>query len=144
MLLIRGSAQGPTAEFLRFIDKSPVGERIDRFTEDMLAIGNGHLDLNSTCLCAMWIRPRCEATSFSRQYDHRHTGIAAGFQVNGRLKVSEKAVVAPEITGQVLGGPMRLSIRNEGERVNVVMGGTANVKEARRIFDTPLFESVAG
>lgn len=145
LLLIRGSAQGPTAEFLRFIDKSPVGERIDRFTEDMLAIGNGHLDLEFD----MPLR-HVDKTTVRGDFLFRDNtitvipGLPPVSQVNGRLKVSEKAVVAPEITGQVLGGPMRLSIRNEGERVNVVMGGTANVKEARRIFDTPLFESVAG
>ncbi len=145
MLLIRGSAQGPTAEFLRFIDKSPVGERIDRFTEDMVAVGNGHLDLEFD----MPLR-HVDTTAVRGEFQFRNNtvtvipGLPPISQVNGRLKVSEKAVLAPEITGQVLGGPMHLSIRNEGERVNVNMGGTANVKEVRRIIDTPLFDSVTG
>jgi uncharacterized protein YhdP len=45
MLLIRGEASGPTGEFLRFIEQSPVGEKIDHFTQGMKANGNGKLDL---------------------------------------------------------------------------------------------------
>ncbi|MBK8918874.1 MAG: TIGR02099 family protein [Betaproteobacteria bacterium] len=145
MLFIRGSAQGPTAEFLRFIDKSPVGERIDRFTEDMVAAGNGSLSLEFD----MPLR-RVDQTAVRGEFQFRNNtltvvpGLPPVSQVNGSLKVTEKAVVAPEITGRVLGGPMRLSVRNEEDRVNVVMGGTANVKEARKIFETPLFDHVAG
>ena len=145
MLLIRGSAQGPTSEFLRFIDKSPVGERIDRFTEDMVAVGNGSLSLEFD----MPLR-RVDQTAVRGEFQFRNNtltvvpGLPPVSQVNGSLKVTEKAVLAPEITGRVLGGPMRLSVRNEDDRVNVVMGGTANVKEARKIFETPLFDNVAG
>ena len=45
MLLVRGVAQGPTSEFFRFIEKSPVAEKIDRFTDGMKAVGNGSLNL---------------------------------------------------------------------------------------------------
>jgi uncharacterized protein YhdP len=45
LLIVSGKAAGPTADFLRFIEASPVGERIDHFTEDMRAEGNGELDL---------------------------------------------------------------------------------------------------
>jgi uncharacterized protein YhdP len=45
LLTISGKAAGATADFLRFIEASPVAERIDRFTEDMRAEGNGELDL---------------------------------------------------------------------------------------------------
>jgi uncharacterized protein YhdP len=45
LLIVTGKAAGPTADFLRFIDASPVAERIDHFTEDMKAEGNGELDL---------------------------------------------------------------------------------------------------
>ena len=45
LLTVSGKAAGPTAEFLRFIEASPVGERIDHFTEGMRAEGRGELDL---------------------------------------------------------------------------------------------------
>ena len=46
MLLVRGLAQGPTSEFLRFLEQSPLGEKLDHFTADMKATGgNGSLNL---------------------------------------------------------------------------------------------------
>ena len=39
MLLVRGDVAGPTSEFLRFIDLSPVSAKIDNFTEDIRAVG---------------------------------------------------------------------------------------------------------
>ena len=145
MLLVRGSAQGPTAEFLRFIDQSPVGDRIDRFTEDMRASGKGHLDLE---LDMPLRRIGDTAVRGDFQFQNNQIAVIPGLppltQVNGRLKVTEKAVQAPEITAQVLGGPMRLSVKNEGERVHVAMAGTASAREGRKIFDTPLFEYVSG
>ena len=45
MLLVRGSAQGRPPSSCASSTKAPVGDRIDRFTEDMRASGKGHLDL---------------------------------------------------------------------------------------------------
>lgn len=144
-LLIKGIVNGPTGEFLKFIDQSPVGDKIDRFTEDMRATGNGRLDLQFD----MPLRHVAD-TRVRGEYQFQSNvvtvvpGLPPVSQVSGRLQVTENSIVAPEITGHVLGGPMRLTIRNEADRVNVNMSGTANVKEARKIFDTPLFDHVTG
>jgi uncharacterized protein (TIGR02099 family) len=44
-LRVRGKANGPTAEFLRFVSSSPVGARINGFTEDIRARGEANLTL---------------------------------------------------------------------------------------------------
>lgn len=44
-LNLRGKARGATQEFLKFIEASPVGERINHFTAPMQAGGEGELDL---------------------------------------------------------------------------------------------------
>jgi len=46
ILTVTGQAKGETQKFLDFIEASPVGERIDHFTETMSATGKGALDLN--------------------------------------------------------------------------------------------------
>lgn len=144
-LLIKGAVAGPTNEFLKFIDQSPVGEKIDRFTEDMRATGNGHLDLQFD----MPLRHVAD-TKVRGEYRFQNNvvtvapGLPPVSQVNGRLQVTENSIVAPEITGNALGGPMRLAIRNEADKVSVVMSGTANAKEARKIIDLPIFDYVSG
>ncbi len=45
VLRVTGEAEGPTTEFLAFIEKSPVNDMIDKFTEGMRAQGNGKLAL---------------------------------------------------------------------------------------------------
>lgn len=45
LLTVSGKARGETQRFLDFIEASPVGTRIDHFTEAMRATGRGELDL---------------------------------------------------------------------------------------------------
>ena len=45
MLNVSGDAEGPTADFLAFIDKSPVAGMIDHFTDGWQAQGSGKLAL---------------------------------------------------------------------------------------------------
>ncbi|MEW6163512.1 MAG: YhdP family protein [Pseudomonadota bacterium] len=47
-LLVTGRASGPTQRFLDFVEASPVGARIDHFTQPMTATGNGELELKLT------------------------------------------------------------------------------------------------
>src|SRR5262249_4737604 len=44
-LEVSGEAEGPTAEFLTFVEKSPVNAMIDRFAEGVHAQGRGKLAL---------------------------------------------------------------------------------------------------
>ncbi len=46
-LQVKGAAEGPTAEFLRFVESSPVARNIGRLTENMKASGDGRLDLEA-------------------------------------------------------------------------------------------------
>ncbi len=45
VLRVEGVAEGPTADFLRFVATSPVTTQINRFTQDMKATGDAKLDL---------------------------------------------------------------------------------------------------
>ena len=61
-----------------------MGERIDRFTEDMLPSAMDIWTWNSTCLCAMWIRPRCERLPLRDNTITVIPGLPPVSQVNGR------------------------------------------------------------
>ncbi|HZX32203.1 MAG TPA: YhdP family protein [Rhodocyclaceae bacterium] len=145
MLLVKGAVEGPTSEFLRFIDLSPVGDKIDNFTEEMRAAGNGHLDLRLDMPLQ-----HIPDTKIQGEYLFQNNqvtvmpGLPPVTQVHGRLRFTENSLAAPEITGIALGGPVRVAVKNEGDRVNVAMGGTANVKDARRHFDLPVLDYVTG
>ena len=130
-LLVRGVASGPTREFLRFIEQTPISEKIDDFTKGMTATGNGKLDL---ALDIPLQRPL--ETSLRGDYHIQNNqiqlfaGMPAMTQVNGKLALTEASILAPEISGRAFGGPFKVSIKSLDDRVTVRAGGTANVVES--------------
>ena len=147
-LLVRGKADGPTSEFLRFIDRSPVAERIDRFTEDMRAKGNGHLDIDLTI-------PLAEAKLGDSKIDGRYRfsnnevtvdpALPPLQQVNGSVRFSGSDLSVPGINATLFGGPLTIKggLQKDG-RILITAAGTANVMQLRRQSDHPLLAHVSG
>lgn len=145
MLLVRGVASGETREFLRFIDQSPIGETIDRFTEGMKAGGNGrlNLELDIPLRHALDTRVRGEYL-FQNNLLQPVAGLPPVSQVNGLLQISENGISAPEIGGRVFGGPVKLQIRNAGNKISVLASGTASIGEVGKHFGWPLIDHLGG
>ena len=145
MLLVRGAAQGPTMEFLRFLDQSPVGESIDRFTEGMKAVGNGRLDLELD-LPLRHLRDSKVRGDYRFQNNQLQpiAALPPLTQVNGRLAITENSVAAQEITGKGFGGPLKVQIRSAGDKVGVQASGTADIAEVSKHFGWPLINHLSG
>lgn len=145
MLLVRGLAQGPTSEFFRFIEKSPVAEKIDRFTDGMKAVGNGSLNLELDI-------PLRHALDTKMRGDYRFqnnqlqplAGLPPLTQVNGRLLLTENTVVAQDISGQVFGGPLKVQVNSVGDKVLVQATGNAHIGEVSKHFGWPLINHLSG
>jgi len=144
-LHVKGAAIGPTDDFLRFIDQSPVAVTTSGFTEAMRAQGEGRLTLRLD----MPLR-HIDDTRLTGEYDfnNNQVTVAPGMppitQVNGKLGFTESSITAREINGQLLGAPMRLSAKNEGAKVQVTMSGGATARELRKFFDTPVLDHLSG
>lgn len=145
MLLVRGTARGPTSEFLRFIEESPVTEKIDRFTEGMKAAGNGSLklELDIPLRHALDTRMRGDYRFLNNQLEPL-AGLPPLTQVNGRLLLTENTVASQDIAGQVFGGPLKVQVRSAAEKVAVVATGTAAIGEVSRHFGWPLINHLSG
>lgn len=145
MLLVRGLAQGPTTEFLRFIEQSPIAETIDHFTNGMKAVGNGSLNLELDI-------PLRHAQDTKMRGDYRFqnnqlqplAGLPPLTQVNGRLQLTENSATAQDIAGRVFGGPLKVQVRSVGDKVTVQAGGTAQIKEVSGYFGWPLINHLTG
>lgn len=144
-LLVDGRVEGPTSEFLRFIEKSPVAQSINSMTSDMRAIGEGRLALKLD-----FPLRHIADTRVAGEYEllnNRVTavpGLPVVNQVSGRIAFTENSVTAPEISGQVLGAPLKLSIRNQGEAVAVDLSGGMVMREMRKLADLPVFDYLSG
>jgi hypothetical protein len=118
-LKVKGRAEGETAEFLKFIEQSPVAAQIDHFTENMRASGKGHLEI------ALLI-PLEEARLGDSRIDGTYTFLANEVtvdpalpplqQVKGSLQFSEKDLRVPEINALLFGGPLRIKGGNAGRQ----------------------------
>ena len=145
MLLVRGKAQGPTAEFLRFIDQSPVGDKIDRFTEGMKAVGDGRLDLELD----LPLR-RLAQSKVRGEYHFRNNqlqpvdALPPLTQVNGRLLITENSVAGNDLAGRAFGGPFKVQVRNQGGKVGISAHGHAQIAEVSKHFAWPLMNHLSG
>lgn len=149
LLTIKGRAEGPTSAFLEFVDKSPVGARIDRFTEDMRAQGNGSLNLD----IHMPLR-KVDSTTVAGQYEFHDNqlnvvpGLPVLTKVNGKLGFTDQGLSIRAITGQFMGGPVTVDARTDADRLRVGFRGTVTAAEARRawqdVLSGPFFDALSG
>jgi uncharacterized protein (TIGR02099 family) len=145
VLAIDGEASGPTTEFLRFIDTSPVASWIDRFTDGMQATGNGRLGLKF-------------ALALGKQDDVAHVvgdyqfvanalslpGVPPLAKVTGHLGFTERELVARDIDFEALGGTGRVSLSSKEGMMRVTGDGTANVASVQQHFGTTPTDRLAG
>lgn len=143
---IGGEAQGPTAEFLKFIGQSPVNSMIGGFTEDIQATGSGRLNLK---LAIPLRRNRDSKVAGVFQFTNNRVIATPELppleQVNGRLEFSESGVRAQNISGQFLGGSMVLSALTQKDgAVRVNARGSASAAALRNASDNVLTRSLQG
>jgi uncharacterized protein (TIGR02099 family) len=109
-LIINGEADGPTADFLRYIAASPVSDYIDNFTKDMQSKGPGKLTLQLELPFAQ--KGKTKVTGVYQMTDNRlvvDAGVPALEQVSGRVEFTEAGVRLPSATATFFGGPLTIS-----------------------------------
>ena len=145
MLLIRGGASGPTDEFLRFIELSPVGDKIDNFTRGMKATGNGKLEL-ALDLPIRRLQDTKVRGEFQLQKNdvYLFEGMPPVTQASGRLLLTESSITSSDLVGRIFGGPLRVGIRSHADKVAVQVAGTSNVAELAKHLGMPPGDRVSG
>lgn len=146
LLTITGKAAGPTTDFLRYIEASPVGERIDHFTEDMKAAGNGELELKLD----LPLRHLADAKVAGKyRFDGNRLTVDADLpplaDVRGQLQFSADHLEARDIRGTLLGMPLAANIGTTGDGgVQINATGEFTVAALRRQFAHPVLDHLSG
>ncbi|MDR0528809.1 MAG: TIGR02099 family protein [Zoogloeaceae bacterium] len=136
-LLVTGNASGDTAEFLRFIEKSPVSGMIHHFTSDMESTGTGSLALALDVPLH-----RTEDSTLTGAYRMKDNtlrflpGVPAARAVQGTLLFTEGRLDVPEMTGEFLGRPARLGARTEKDAVRINIAGNLSAKAVKEASET--------
>ena len=145
LLTVTGKAAGPTSDFLRYIEASPVGERIDHFTENMKAVGNGELDIKLD----LPLRLMDDAKVAGKyRFDGNRltvdTGLPPLADVHGQLQFSADHLEARDIRGTLQGMPLAVNIATSDSGVQISAAGEFNVVALRRQFAHPILDHLSG
>ena len=145
-LLINGRANGPTADYLRFIEATPVGERIDHFTENMTALGNGQLELKLTLPLRHLVDTQIDgAYQFANNRLLIDPDLPPLTEASGRLMFSGDKLKADKVRATLLGMPLTVDVASAGDgTVTVNVDGGFSIANLRLQYDHPLLDYLSG
>ncbi len=146
VLTATGQAEGPTAEFLKFIAQSPVNNMIGGITANMSAAGNGRLQLKLDLPLARLTETKVAGSyQFTGNQVIIDTDWPPVAQASGRLEFTDSGVSMRAINAQFLGGPVTLSIANQRDgSIAVNARGTLNAAALQAVLDQPLLRQLSG
>ncbi len=146
VLTVEGQAEGPSSEFTRFIDTSPLTRYLDGATRDIRVSGSGRLALK---LDLPIRKPEAFKVTGSVQVQNNQllfdTDLPAITQMSGRLDFTESGIAMRGISGQFLGGPIAITAQTRPDgALAISTQGTAAVPAIRRLVDQPLLDVATG
>jgi uncharacterized protein (TIGR02099 family) len=147
VVVVTGEAEGPTSEFLSYIDKSPVGESVDHFTEHFRAEGRGKLALRLNIPLANMkaVKVAGDFQFLGNRIDSEDLFFPFE-QVNGHVEFTESSVRVPAANLVILGGPATLNGGTQKDgivRFNLA-GRATNMDTFRRATSVPFMQSLHG
>ncbi len=144
-MAITGAARGPTSDFLRFIEESPVGGHIDHFTAGLTATGNGelalHLDMPLRRIADTRVDGRYRVAGNTLRFDPELPPLG---DIQGELRFTGSTLEGRRLRATFLGEPLSVDIANEDGGFVARGGGSLSVATLRRLHDHPLLDHLSG
>jgi uncharacterized protein (TIGR02099 family) len=146
MLTVTGRAKGETQRFLDFIEASPVGARIDHFTEAMAATGSGELELKL-------VMPLRQVVNTQVQGRYRFTdnrievlrGLPPFTAAQGELSFTADRLQARNLRARFLDQPLTLEIGSQpGGTVRIDAAGSLETHALRRFYGLRALDHLSG
>jgi uncharacterized protein (TIGR02099 family) len=141
-LKVSGEARGPTADFLNFVQVSPVRQRTAGLTEPMRAAGRGELRLKLEIPLAEPASTRVQgAFEFAGNEVTVHPQLPAIEAASGRLAFTESTLTLSEAHGRLFGGPVSVHGATQAQgAMHVAAKGEAALPQ----FDHPWRKYLSG
>ncbi|MCL1825827.1 MAG: TIGR02099 family protein [Betaproteobacteria bacterium] len=147
VMTIEGAANGPSADFLRFIAESPLAARLHNFTEPLRPEGNGQLGLK----LVMPLHD-LDKTEVSGEYRFaanrvRLDGIAFGPALEaaeGNLGFTGDGLNTLSIRGRLLGGECTIKGKTGAGGLELSARGQVEAAAAREAFGWPILRWIGG
>jgi uncharacterized protein (TIGR02099 family) len=145
-VLVSGQADGPTAEFLKYVESSPLRETTGGVTAGMTALGRGKLRLKLDLPLAELAKTR---VSGDYEFGANQVSVLSWLppieQAAGKLAFSESSFTLQDVRGRLLGGAVAIAGGTRaGRGLELVARGDASFDATRALFDHPLRKHVTG
>lgn len=145
-LLIKGTAQGATAKFLQFAAVTPLAARMNRFTQEMRAVGDTRLDLeldlplhqikDSAVKGELLVQDN-QITLDPRLPPFEHFG--------ARIDFAERSFKVREGRALMLGAPISFEASNQADGgITATIAGTLDVDQVRAVWKHPVLAFLDG
>ncbi|MGC7411228.1 YhdP family protein [Pandoraea pneumonica] len=109
-LALKGDARGPAADFVKYLNSSPVGHWIGDFTDETRANGNAQLSLQLSMPLEHTDRSKVSGRAkFLRNDIALINGLPTFGAVDGELAFTEHGISLDNLRGTFLGGDVRAS-----------------------------------
>ena len=145
-LVIRGEADAPSDEFLKFVQQSPVRGYIDGFTDGISASGNSQLALYARI--PLLGAKKVEVSGNIRMRDNDidlAKGIPRLRNTSGVLSFTESGMQVNNVSAQILGGPASINMKTiEGGAVHTTLKGHFDLDVLRSMSTSPLLDYLSG
>jgi uncharacterized protein (TIGR02099 family) len=139
VMQIKGEGSGPLQDLLHFVNTSPVGNWIGHLTDNASATGNAKLTLTLAMPFAH-IPDTHVAGSLQMQGNELSlfTWLPPLTRATGRLDFSENGVELHEVSGDILGGSLKLSGTTREDHVIEILGeGNLVATSLKHLRDWP-------
>lgn len=146
VLNLKGRGGGPTQDFLRFIEASPVGQHINHFTKEMRAEGTGTLRLGAVMNLRRLDKTRVEGEfQFANNRVYADPALPPLTAASGRLQFTESSVTIRGVNASLLGAPLVVNAdtKSDGEFA-IDAQGSATAASLRQALDWPLLDHLSG
>jgi uncharacterized protein (TIGR02099 family) len=139
LLTVDGQAEGPTGEFLKYIQQSPVREMIGGFTDGMSADGRGKLRLRLDLPLGDLGRSRVAGEyQFSGNTVTLDPRLPPVERAAGRVTFTESTLTVHDVKGRLFGGEVTLGGGSRPDTgIAITARGEATLEGTRAVFDHP-------
>ncbi len=144
LLNIVGKATGSTAQFLAYMDASPVSGWIGHPFAGAQTVGDGELSLSIDLELGSDKDPRLAGDFQFVDNQLSLSGIPKLSRMNGKVEFTGDSVQANDLTAEALGGALRADVASGAEGLRVAAQGTTDLTTLRGIWEVPLLAQVSG
>ena len=117
MLHIDSTYKGPVAEGVKFVNKSPVQEATQGFTEDLITSGQGKLDLKLTIPMNDLDAAKYQGSYLISNGSMDEVNIPKLTAINGVLEFTDSSLSAKNINASAFGSPLSFNLSSGKDKI---------------------------